>query len=238
VRVALSEGELANANRIDLENGIDLDRLQRVVQGPRRSVQCDAVFNARRISMSELQDTRILIIATDGFEQSELEVPRDRLTAAGARVDVAAPAAGRIRGWNHKDWGEDVAVDLELEAVNESDYDALVLPGGQINPDVLRRNERALELIRTFVRSGRIVAAICHAPWLLIEVDALKGRKATSYASIRKDVENAGATWLDQEVVVDNGIITSRKPDDLPAFVARIIEEMNEGRHERRRAAG
>lgn len=180
---------------------------------------------------------RILIIATDGFEQLELTVPRDELRKAGAKVDVASPGGEPIRGWDKTDWGDTVQVDLDLAQAKAEDYAALVIPGGQINPDKLRIDQDAMKLVRAFLDSGKVVAAICHGPWLLVEADALKGRKATSFKSIRKDVENAGATWYDQEVITDKGIITSRSPDDLPAFVAKIVEEVNEGRHDRRKAA-
>ena len=188
--------------------------------------------------MTAITDSRVLIIATHGFEQSELLVPRDKLREAGATVDVAAPEPGEIRGWQGKDWGAPVKVDKTLDQVEAGDYDALVLPGGQINPDLLRVNEQAIGLIKRFVKSGRIVAAICHAPWLLIEVDAVRGRQVTSYASIRTDVANAGGHWVDKPVVTDKGLITSRNPGDLDAFVDKIIEEIREGRHEQRRAVG
>lgn len=176
--------------------------------------------------MTDIQNATILIMATHGFEQSELEVPRDRLRSAGASVMVAAPDPGAVKGWQKKDWGRLVPVDLTLDEVNSDEFDALVLPGGQMNPDTLRLNQTAIAVIRDFLDAGKPVAAICHAPWLLIEADALQGRRATSWPSLRRDVENAGASWQDVDVVVDHGIITSRSPKDLEAFVSRIIEEI------------
>jgi len=183
-----------------------------------------------------LDGKRILILATNGFEQSELEVPRDKLTAAGAHVDIVSPEQGEIKGWNKKDWGRPVKVDKALADANVADYDAIVLPGGQINPDLLRINADAVELIRGFYDAGKIVAAVCHAPWLLIESGIAKGKSMTSYHSIKTDVINAGAKWEDAAVVTDNGVITSRNPDDLDAFSAKIIEEVREGKHHRRAA--
>jgi protease I len=184
----------------------------------------------------QLDGKRILILATNGFEQSELEQPRDALKAAGAHVDIASPEQGEIKGWDEKDWGRPVKVDKALASVKAADYDAIVLPGGQINPDVLRADKDALALIKAFFDAGKTVAAICHAPWLLIETGIAKGRKMTSYASIRTDVINAGAQWEDSAVVTDNGVITSRNPGDLDAFSKKIIEEVREGRHQRRAA--
>lgn len=187
--------------------------------------------------MPKISKAKILILATDGFEQSELEVPRTKLKEAGALVHVAAPKERKgkkeIHGWKDKDWGPGVPVDRELSDASEGFYDALVLPGGQMNPDTLRGNAEAMTLIKAFVSSGKPVAAICHAPWLLIEANAVRGRKATSYKTIKTDMINAGADWRDETVVADQGIVTSRNPDDLDAFVAKIIEEVEEGKHDR-----
>jgi protease I len=186
--------------------------------------------------MTDIKNTRILIIATNGFEQSELEVPRDKLREAGAKVDVASPDGKKIMGWDKKDWGRTADVDLKIADANPGDYQALVIPGGVLNPDKLRIDEDAMKVVRAFLSDGKIVAAVCHGPWLLVQADALNGRQATSYKSIRKDLENAGARWVDKEVVVDNGIITSRNPGDLYAFTAKIIEELQEGKHMRNAA--
>jgi len=186
--------------------------------------------------MTDIQSASILILATDGYERSELRVPLEELKKRGANVKIASIKTGEIKSWDEKDWGDTVTVDLEAKNVNAEDFDALVLPGGQINPDLLRVNEDAVKVVRDFVKSGKPVAAICHGPWLLVEADALRGRKATSYHSIRTDIRNAGASWKDEAVVVDNGIITSRSPKDLPQFVEKIVEEVREGRHNRRAA--
>lgn len=184
----------------------------------------------------QLNGKRILILATNGFEQSELEVPRDRLRAAGAQVDVVSPEGGEIKGWEKKDWGRPVKVDKTLGSVKADDYDAIVLPGGQMNPDLLRINKDALSLIKAFFDAGKTVAAVCHAPWLLIETGIAKGRRMTSYSSIKTDVINAGGKWEDSSVVTDNGVITSRNPGDLEDFSSKIIEEVKEGKHQRRAA--
>lgn len=187
--------------------------------------------------MPKIKNAKILIIASDGFEQSELEVPRDKLKAVAQLVHVAAPKTRKdpktITGWKDGDWGSPVPVDANLSDVSTSFYDALVLPGGQMSPDTLRHDEEAMTLIKAFIAEGKTVAAICHAPWLLIEANAVRGRRLTSYASIKTDVINAGAHWVDEAAVADSGIVTSRKPEDLGAFVAKIIEEIEEGTHDR-----
>ena len=165
---------------------------------------------------------KILIMASDGYEQSELFVPLEKLKASGHQVDIAAPEVGDIRAWSGKDWGKSVAADKAIADVSASDYDALVLPGGVINPDTLRHDDKAVGLIRDFAAASKPVAAICHAPWLLVEAGLAKGRKMTSYTSIRTDVANAGADLVDESVVVDRGVITSRNPDDLEDFVGAI----------------
>ncbi|EPX81279.1 type 1 glutamine amidotransferase domain-containing protein [Litoreibacter arenae] len=183
--------------------------------------------------MPKIDTSKILILSTDGFEQSELEFPRDQLRAKGATVHVATPDGENIKGWEGDGWGREAEADLSIADVKIEDYDCLVLPGGQINPDLLRVNKDAVELVRGFVKHDKIVAAICHAPWLLIEAGVAEGREMTSYHSIRTDLKNAGANVVDKEVAISNGIITSRSPEDLKAFVSKIVEEVEEGEHER-----
>ena len=166
---------------------------------------------------------RVLIIATDGFEQSELMEPKAALEAAGFETVVASPKAGEIKGWKDGNWGESVPVDAELDSVSEGDFDALLLPGGQMNPDILRMDERVIDLIEDFNDAEKPIAAICHAPWLLIEADVVDGRTVTSWPSVRTDLRNAGADVVDQEVAIDGNLITSRKPDDIPAFNKALI---------------
>ncbi len=175
-----------------------------------------------------LASRRILIMATDGFEQSELEVPLERFQDAGAEIDIASIEMGDITGWDEDDWGDDIEVDLKISEVSIDAYDALILPGGQINPDLLRVEEEAVALIRDFAATGKPIAAICHAPWLLIEAGLAQGRRLTSYKSIRTDVANAGATVVDETVVIDGNIITSRCPDDLEAFCDAVIKKLTE----------
>lgn len=186
--------------------------------------------------MPDISDRKIAILATNGFEQSELEHPLKALRDAGATVHVIAPEGGEIRGWDGGDWGQTVKVDHSLDAIKSADYDALVLPGGQINPDILRTNPDAVTFVRAFWDAKKPIGAICHAPWLLIEAEIVDGRKLTSYHSIRKDVENAGGKWEDSAVVCDKALVTSRNPDDLPAFCDKLIEEIAEGKHTSRAA--
>jgi protease I len=183
--------------------------------------------------MTKIADAKIAILATHGYERSELRQPLEELRAKGAEVHVISPEEGEIRSWDEKDWGDSVPVDRPLAGASPAVYDALILPGGQINPDVLRADEKAVDFVQAFVDTGKTVAAICHGPWLLVEADAVRGRKVTSYASIKTDVVNAGGSWVDEEVVADKGIVTSRHPGDIPAFIAKIVEEIEEGRHER-----
>ena len=169
---------------------------------------------------------RVLILATDGFEQSELMVPRENLEKAGVDTTVASLEDGEITGWNAKDWGESVQIDLSVDEIEVGDYDALMLPGGQMNPDILRMNERAVAIVRGFDMAKKPIAAICHAPWLLAEAHIVNGKTVTGWPSIRTDLKNAGANVVDQEVVVDGNLITSRKPDDIPAFSKALIESI------------
>jgi protease I len=182
------------------------------------------------MSKDALNGRKVAILATDGFEQSELLKPKQLLEDAGAGTVVIAPDdKQQIKGWNHGEWGETVEVDRPLGDARAADYDALVLPGGVMNPDKLRLHEEAIEFIREFGRSGRPLAAICHGPWTLIDAGLAKGKHLTSWPSLRVDLENAGARWDDQEVIVDGSLITSRKPDDIPAFTRTLIH-MLEGR--------
>lgn len=172
---------------------------------------------------NELKNMKIAILATNGFEQSELAKPKEALEAAGATVKIVSPQSGTIKGWTHKNWGDEFKVDIELKNVKADEFEALVLPGGVINPDQLRIAPGAIEFIKAFVKANKPIAAICHGPWTLIDAGAVKGKTVTSWLSIKEDLKNAGANWVDQEVVVDNNIITSRKPDDLPAFNREMI---------------
>jgi len=170
---------------------------------------------------------RVLIIATDGYEQSELTEPKRLLEEAGAEVTVASLKPGEIRGWDQKDWGTSVAVDLVIRDIKVEDYDALLLPGGQMNPDILRMEQKVIDLVRAFDAAQKPIAAICHAPWLLAEADIIEGRSVTGWPSIRTDLVNAGAAVVDEEVVVDGNLITSRKPDDIPAFAQALMAALD-----------
>ncbi|MGE4131608.1 MAG: type 1 glutamine amidotransferase domain-containing protein [Bdellovibrionales bacterium] len=181
-----------------------------------------------------LNGRKVAVLATNGFEYSELTKPLEALRECGAQTMVVSPEEDFIRGWQKGNWTDKVKVDLSVNQAKASDFDALVLPGGVMNPDALRINENAVQFVRDFFESGKPIAAICHGPWLLIDAADLKGKKVTSWPSLKCDLENAGAQWVDQEVVVDQGIVTSRKPDDLEAFCSKLIEEIQEGRHEKR----
>ena len=179
---------------------------------------------------------RIAILATNGFEESELKSPKEAMENEGFQVDIISPQAGKIKGWSDGNWSNSYDVDRTLDQVKAEDYHALMLPGGVINPDQLRRNEDALVFVRDFFKMKKPVAAICHAPQILISADVVKNRKLTSFSSIKDDLINAGANWVDQEVVVDEGFVTSRNPNDLPAFNSKLIEEIKEGKHEEQHA--
>jgi len=186
---------------------------------------------------SSLSGKRVAILATDGVEQVELTEPRKALDSAGANTKVVSPKPGSIKGWNHTNWGDPIKVDVTLENTSPDDYDALLLPGGVMNPDHLRTNANAVNFVRAFFEAGKPVAAICHAPWLLVEADVVRGRNVTSWPSLQTDLRNAGANWTDSQVVTDHGLVTSRKPDDIPAFNRKMIEEFAEGVHEEQRAS-
>lgn len=172
---------------------------------------------------SELNGRRVAAVMTDGVEQVEFTEPRDALRQAGAQVDVIAPHGGKVRGWNHTDWGEKFDVDVELSQADPAQYHALLLPGGVLNPDKLRTIDEALRFVRHFFDAGKPVAAICHGPQILIDADVVRGRRMTSYHAIRRDLENAGADWRDEECVVDDSLVTSRNPGDLPIFCRRVV---------------
>lgn len=184
---------------------------------------------------AKLNGKRVAILVAQGFEQSELAEPRKALEEAGAETKIVSPVERNVRGWKETDWGDSFPVDIPLQAASASDFDALLLPGGVMNPDKLRLQPKAIEFVRAFFKSGKPVAAICHGPWTLTDAGVAKGRRMTSYPSIKTDLKNAGAIWVDEEVVVDNGLVTSRKPSDIPAFNRKMIEEFAEGIHERGR---
>lgn len=185
---------------------------------------------------AKLSGKKVAILAADGFEEVELTKPRKALEDAGATTCVVSIKSGKIQGMNHADKGQTVAVDITLEDVKPQDFDALMIPGGLMNPDALRSTDDALGFVRHFFNEGKPVAAICHAPWVLIDAGVVSGRTLTSWPAIKTDVWNAGGNWVDKEVVVDNGLVTSRKPDDIPAFNEKMIEEFCEGHHEQKSA--
>ena len=187
---------------------------------------------------TKIDGRKVAILATNGFEQSELMKPLDALKSAGATVTVVSLKKGDIRGWKDGDWGDAVEATLAVKDARAEDFDALVLPGGVMNPDKLRRDEDVLRFVRAFFDAKKPVSAICHGPWTLIDAGVVKGRRMTSYGSIQTDLKNAGATWSDEEVVVDQGLVTSRSPADLGAFIKKTIAEIAEGPHRERAAKG
>jgi protease I len=181
---------------------------------------------------NELRNKRVAVLVENGFEQSEMVEPRKALQEAGAQADIVSPQPDKVKGWKGGNWGDEFPVDRKLEEARPEEYDALLLPGGVMNPDKLRANPTAVRFVKHFVDSGKPIAAICHGPWTLIEAGGVRGRKLTSWPGIQSDLKNAGAEWVDQEVVTDNGLVTSRKPDDIPAFNRKMIEEFAEGKHD------
>ena len=183
------------------------------------------------MATNRLNGKRVAILATDGVEQVELTEPRKALEEAGSTVQLVSPKRGKIKAWQHDKWGDELKVDLLLDDARADNFDALMLPGGVMNPDRLRQDQKAVQFVKSFFLAGKPVAAICHAPWLLVEADVVRGRTVTSWPSLRTDLRNAGADWVDREVVTDAGLVTSRKPDDIPAFNKKMIEEISEGVH-------
>jgi protease I len=186
----------------------------------------------------KLEGKKVAILVTEGFEQVELTGPKEALDKAGAETAIVSPAGEKVRAWDMIEWGETFRVDVPLKRANPDDYDALLLPGGVMNPDKLRMDKRAVDFVRAFFDAGKPVGAICHGPSTLIEARVVEGRKLTSWPSIQTDLRNAGAQWVDEQVVTDNGLVTSRKPGDIPAFSRRVIEEIAVGRHEQPGAPG
>jgi protease I len=176
-----------------------------------------------------LQGKKVAILVTDGFEQIELLEPRKALDDAGATTKVVSPADGKAKGWNHTEWGNDVPVDVALKSANAEEFDALLLPGGVMNPDYLRMDATAVEFVKHFVDEGKPIAAICHGPWTLIEARGVRGRTITSWPSLKTDLKNAGANWVDKEVATDGMLVTSRKPDDIPAFNREMVRLFSAG---------
>jgi len=181
--------------------------------------------------MATLSGKKIAIITENGFEESELTSPKQALEEAGAKVDIVSPQKNKVKAWDHDHWSIELPVNVSIEKANADDYDALVIPGGVLNPDKMRLNQKCVEFAQHFLETGKPVAAICHGPQLLIETGMISGRHVTSYPSVKTDLENAGAIWTDREVIVDNGLVTSRSPKDLPAFNKKMIEEIKEGQH-------
>ncbi|MFN2602455.1 MAG: type 1 glutamine amidotransferase domain-containing protein [Gemmatimonadaceae bacterium] len=187
------------------------------------------------MAKQNLKGKRVAILATDGVEEIELKEPRKALDAAGAETTLVSPKTGTIKAWQHDQWGGQIRVDLALDEAREEDFDALMLPGGVMNPDHLRVNRNAVEFVRSFFAAGKPVAAICHGPWMLVEAGVVRGKTLTSWPSLKTDIQNAGGDWVNREVVNDEGLVTSRRPDDIPQFNAKMLEEFGEGIHQGQR---
>ena len=186
------------------------------------------------MAANTLNGKRVAILATDGVEQVELTEPRKALDQAGAKTVVVSPKSGKIKGWQHDHWGDEIPVDASLESANADTFDALLLPGGVMNPDHLRQNKQAVQFVRRFFEAGKPVAAICHGPWLLVEADVVRGRMLTSWPSLKTDIRNAGGEWVDRAVATDQKLVTSRQPDDLPKFCAKLVDMFSSAIEERR----
>jgi protease I len=187
--------------------------------------------------MADLKGKKVAILVTDGFEQDELLKPRQALNEAGAQTQVVSPKDGKVKGWNFTEWGQTVDVDVPLQQANPSNFDALLLPGGVINPDKLRMEPKAVEFVKSFFDSGKPVAAICHGPWTIIEAGAARGRRIASWPSLKTDLHNAGAEWVDKEAVVDGNLVSARKPDDIPAFNRALIDLFSRGQAQYRQTS-
>lgn len=186
--------------------------------------------------MKDIAGKRVAILVADNFEQVEMTEPREALDKAGVATYIVSPAAGEVKGVHHDEPGDKFKVDTPLDSASESNFDALLIPGGLMSPDELRANKKAIELVKAFYKSGKPIFAICHGPWLLIEAGIVTGKNITSYPNIKTDITNAGGNWVDKEVVTEEGVVTSRSPDDIPAFNDKIIEELAEGLHQRHAA--
>ncbi len=182
----------------------------------------------------DIKGRRVAILAADGVEEVELVAPRKALDDAGAKTTLIAPKSGTIKAWQHDHWGTELKVDLALDQAKQENFDALMIPGGVMSPDILRQNKAAVDFVKAFFRAGKPISAICHGPWMLVEAGAVHGRTVTSWPSLRTDIQNAGGDWVDRDVVTDEGIVTSRNPDDIPAFNRKMIEEISEGVHQNR----
>ncbi len=195
------------------------------------------LIQEEQLATQQLHGKRVAILVTDGFEEVELTKPREALDQAGAKTQIVSPKDAKAKGWRHTDWGNEVPVDVPLAQAKADQFDALLLPGGVINPDKLRMQPEAVAFVKAFFDSGKPVAAICHGPWTIIEAGVARGRKIASWPSLKTDIRNAGAEWVDQEVVRDGNLVTSRKPDDIPAFNKAIIELFSQSREQGRPAA-